>query len=177
MFLDELLLDDYNIRVYIEDYCLLRLEEFTFLIMNFVQFCVSQMTDVIKSAQFITSNKIKKEIMDKVKVFILDSFQNYKLKSDIITNFEASWNENCNLFIYPKNNVDNIGGQPRIIKMINGVILDSIPTPTPSTIPTSTPTPTPNFQVTALLEKDLITKYSQSSDYNLILAVTSLLND
>ena len=173
MFLDELLLDDYNIRVYIEDYCLLRLEEFTFLIMNFVQFCVSQMTEVIKSAQFITSNKIKKEIMDKVKVFILDSFLNYNLKSDIITNFEASWNENCNLFLYPKNNVDNIGGQPRIIKMINGVILDSIPTP--STTPT--PTPTPNFQATALLEKDLITKYSQSSDYNLILAVTSLLND
>ena len=79
--------------------------------------------------------------MDKVKVFILDSFLNYNLKSDIITNFEASWNENCNLFLYPKNNVDNIGGQPRIIKMINGVILDSIPTP--STTPT--PTPTPNF--------------------------------
>ena len=83
--------------------------------------------------------------MDKVKVFILDSFLNYNLKSDIITNFEASWNENCNLFLYPKNNVDNIGGQPRIIKMINGVILDSIPTPTPSTIPIPTPTPTPNF--------------------------------
>ena len=60
--------------------------------------------------------------MDKVKVFILDSFIIYNLNPDIIANFEVSWSENCNLFIYPKNNVDNIGGQPRIIKMINGVI-------------------------------------------------------
>jgi len=81
--------------------------------------------------------------MDKVKVFILDSFQINNLKSDIITNFEASWNENCNLFIYPKNNVDNIGGQPRIIKMINGVILDFTLTPTYTPTPTYNPTPSP----------------------------------
>lgn len=79
------------------------------------------MVEVVKSAQFSTSNKIRKDVLDTIKKFIYKNLQSKNLKPHIIENFETSWNENCNLFLYPKNNVDNIGGQTRIIKMIKNV--------------------------------------------------------